>query len=60
MPSARRAPSAWTTWPVSDTDGDSGAGLPRAVGTWKRAYVLVLAVLAADVALLWLMMRAYT
>ncbi|MFN2375705.1 MAG: hypothetical protein ABR538_04160 [Candidatus Binatia bacterium] len=45
---------------MSGTDGDSGTGLPRAVGTWKRAYVLVLAVLAADIALLWLLMRIYT
>jgi len=39
--------------PESDDGGDSA--LPRAVRTWRRAYVLVIGVLAVDVALLWLL-----
>ncbi|MFN2427451.1 MAG: hypothetical protein ABR587_13505 [Candidatus Binatia bacterium] len=33
------------------------SALPRAVGTWRRAYALVIAALAADVVLLWLLGR---
>lgn len=51
--------------PVSATDHpeaegpDGDAALPRAVGTWRRAYVLVIAVLAADIVLLWLLGRTF-
>lgn len=43
----------------SDGDSDGENALPRAVGTWKRAYALVLFALAANVALLWLLGWAY-
>jgi hypothetical protein len=33
--------------------------LPRAVGTWRRAYLLVLGALAAEVVLLWLLGALY-
>lgn len=45
---------------MSATDGERDAALPRAVGTWRRAYALVLAVLAADIALLWLLSRVFS
>jgi hypothetical protein len=39
------------------TSADDGgeSSLPRTVGTWPRAYALVLAVLAADILLFWLL-----
>jgi len=42
-----------------DRDSEGESALPRAVGTWKRAYALVIAALAANVALLWLLGWAY-
>ncbi len=42
---------------MSATDGDPA--LPRAVGTWKRAYALVLGALAIEVALFWLLRAVY-
>ena len=51
------------TSPVSGTDPTSGGdaepeGRPPG-GTWNRAYALVIGVLAADVALLWLVGQIY-
>jgi len=40
-------------------NSEDESALPRAVGTWKRAYALVLFALAANVALLWLIGWAY-
>jgi hypothetical protein len=34
-------------------------GLPRAIGTWKRAYALVLLVLAVDIVVLWMLGRVF-
>ena len=42
---------------VAEDDGESS--LPRAVGTWPRAYALVLAVLAADILLFWMLGAFY-
>jgi hypothetical protein len=42
---------------VTSDDGESS--LPRAIGTWPRAYALVLAVLAADIVILWLLGAFY-
>jgi hypothetical protein len=47
------------TDPAHDPKDDGEGALPRAVGTWRRAYALVIAVLAANVALLWLLGRIY-
>jgi hypothetical protein len=40
-----------------DHDGESS--LPRIVGTWPRAYALVLGALAIEVALFWLLGRIF-
>jgi hypothetical protein len=42
---------------VTDRDGDEA--LPRFVGTWRAAYVWVLANLALNVFLFWILRRAY-
>ena len=39
--------------------GDGAGALPRAIGNWRRAYALVIGVLAADVVLLWLLGQVY-
>lgn len=46
---------------MSETDPGAGRGgdgedlLPGVLSSWRQAYVLVIAVLAADVAFLWLL-----
>jgi hypothetical protein len=51
--------------PAASGDRERGAAMTAGEDegpdgrTWKRAYALVLAVLAADVVLLWLMGRVY-
>jgi hypothetical protein len=45
--------------PAGDTRDDGESSLPRAVRTWPRAYALVLAALAADILLFWLLGAIY-
>ena len=40
-------------------DGEGEASLPRAIGTWPRAYALVVGALAIEVALFWLLGAVY-
>jgi len=47
------------TDPVAGGKDQGEGALPRAVGTWRRAYALVIAALAANVALLWLLGWVY-
>lgn len=47
------------TDPVSGGKDEGEGGLPRIVGTWKRAYALVIVALAVNVALLWLLGKVY-
>jgi hypothetical protein len=44
---------------VTDADDGGESSLPRAIGTWPRAYALVLAVLAADMLIFWLLGAFY-
>jgi hypothetical protein len=45
---------------MTSADDSGESSLPRAIGTWPRAYALVLAVLAADILLFWLLSAYYS